>query len=126
MTVLVDTCVFIWLLTGERELPARVRSTLAAADVALSSASAWEIAVKFSRGKLRLIQPPGILVPAARTRYGFRALDVDEESALHVTKLPPLHTDPFDRLLVAQAIVHGMTIVTPDPAVTQYPARTMW
>ena len=54
------------------------------------------------------------------------ALPIDEESALHVAKLPALHADPFDRMLVSQAIVHGLAIVTPDPLVTQYPARTLW
>ena len=51
---------------------------------------------------------------------------IDEESALHNARLPRLHRDPFDRMLVAQAIVHGMTIVTPDPILRQYPARTTW
>ena len=73
-----------------------------------------------------LPQPPERLVPAARERYGLQALAIDEESALHVAKLPSLHADPFDRMLVSQAIVHGLTIVTPDPLVTQYPARTIW
>lgn len=94
--------------------------------MAVSAASAWEIAIKYAKGSLRLSLPPDRLVPATRVRYGLAALPVDEESALHVAKLPPLHADPFDRMLVSQAIVHGLTIVTPDPLVTQYPARTMW
>jgi len=61
-----------------------------------------------------------------RQRRGLTSLAIDEESALHVTKLPSLHGDPFDRLLVSQAIVHGMTILTPDPIVARYPARTLW
>jgi PIN domain nuclease of toxin-antitoxin system len=65
-------------------------------------------------------------VPDARTRHGIDPLDVDEESALHVAKLQALHRDPFDRLLVSQAIVRGLIIATPDPLVRQYPARTMW
>lgn len=51
---------------------------------------------------------------------------IDEESALHVTRLPDLHRDPFERMLVSQAIVHGLVLLTPDPLVTQYPARTLW
>ena len=61
-----------------------------------------------------------------RTERGFTALAVDEESALHASRLPSLHRDPFDRLLVSQAIVHGMIILTPDPIVARYPARTLW
>ena len=70
--------------------------------------------------------PPHTLVTEERERRGLASLAVDEESALHVAKLPPLHGDPFDRLLVSQAIVHGMIILTPDPVLARYPARTMW
>jgi len=124
--LLLDTCTFIWLMTGERPLPDRVRAEIARGDVAVSAASSWEIAIKYAKGALRLTQPPDRLIPAARARYGFAALPMDEESALHVAKLPALHADPFDRMLVSQAIVHGLVIVTPDPLVTQYPARTLW
>jgi PIN domain nuclease of toxin-antitoxin system len=126
MKLLLDTCTFIWLLTGERPLPARVRTALATGEVYLSTVCAWEMALKFTKGQLRLSEPPERLVPAARARYGFASLAIDEESALHVVKLPPLHRDPFDRMLVSQAIVHGLTIATSDPAILQYPARTIW
>lgn len=126
MTLLLDTCTLIWLVTGERPLPARIRSAIEEQDVKLSAVSAWEISIKYGKGALRLSQPPDRLIPAARDRYGFQSLPIDEASALHIAKLPRLHTDPFDRMLVSQAIVHGLTIVTPDPLVTQYPARTLW
>jgi len=61
-----------------------------------------------------------------RDASGIDSLDIDEDSALHASKLPPLHTDPFDRMLVAQAIVHGMTILTPDAQIAQYAARVLW
>ena len=61
-----------------------------------------------------------------RDAHGIASLPIDEETALHLSRLPDLHRDPFDRLLVSQAIVHGLTIVTPDPLVAQYPARTLW
>lgn len=126
MKLLLDTCVLIWLATGERPLPERVRSAIAAAEIMVSAATAWEIAIKYAKGTLRLTMPPDRFVPGARSRYGLAALPIDEESALHIAKLPSLHADPFDRMLVSQAIVHGLTIVTPDPLVTQYPARTLW
>lgn len=126
MRLLLDTCTLIWLVTGERKLPERVTEAIANREVVLSAASAWEIAIKHAKGSLRLRQPPEHLVPAARERYGFQSLAIDEASALHVAKLPRLHADPFDRMLVSQAIVHGLTIVTPDPEITQYPARTIW
>jgi PIN domain nuclease of toxin-antitoxin system len=124
--LLLDTCVLIWLATGERALPARVLSELQHADALVSAVSAWEIAIKHAQGALRLTQPPARIVPALRERYGFSSLPLDEASALHVTKLPAISGDPFDRILVSQAIVHGLTIVTPDPLITQYPARTIW
>jgi PIN domain nuclease of toxin-antitoxin system len=124
--VLLDTCTFIWLLTGERPLGARAVEAIQRGEVMLSAVSAWEIALKAGKGHLRLLEPPDRLIPAARARYGFSALPMDEESALHVVKLPALHTDPFDRMLVSQAIVHGLTIATPDPLVARYPARTIW
>jgi len=92
----------------------------------LSVVSAWEIAVKHASGRLPLPEHPGRLVPEERERRGIASLAFDEESALHVTRLPALHRDPFDRMLVSQAIVHGMTIVTPDPRIAVYPARTLW
>lgn len=126
MRLLLDTCTLIWILTGERPIPGRARSEIATGDVLVSAASAWEIAIKSAKGALRLAEPPDRLLPAVRARYGFESLAISEESALHIIKLPPLHADPFDRMLVSQAIVHGLTIVTPDPLVTQYPARTLW
>jgi PIN domain nuclease of toxin-antitoxin system len=126
--LLLDTCTFLWALSGEPPLPVRVAALVQdpGNDVFLSAASAWEIAIKYAAGKLRLPEDPAHFVPAMRAARGFTALAVDEESTLHIAKLPPLHGDPFDRLLVAQALVHGMTIVTPDPILARYPARTLW
>ena len=61
-----------------------------------------------------------------RDASGIVSLDIDEESALHAGRLPGLHWDPFDRMLVAQAVVHGMTILTPDPEIEQYAVRVLW
>jgi PIN domain nuclease of toxin-antitoxin system len=128
MKLLLDTCTFLWLIGGGRALPARVVQLYQSpeTEVYLSTASAWEIAVKYASGRLPLPEPPDRFVPAERTERGIRSLAFDEESAFHVTRLPGLHRDPFDRMLVSQAIVHGLTLVTPDPLITQYPARTLW
>ena len=99
---------------------------LTSPSVRLSAASSWEIAIKHGLGRLVLPQPPEGFVPAEREAHGIAPLPIDEESTLHLSRLPALHRNPFDRLLVSQAIVHGLTIVTPDPLVTQYPARTLW
>jgi len=128
MKLLLDTCTFLWSLTGDPALPPTIAAMVRDPDnqVFLSAASAWEIAIKHAAGKLRLPADPSRFVPAMRAERGFTALPIDEESALHASRLPSLHRDPFDRLLVSQAIVHGMTILTPDPIVMRYPARTMW
>jgi PIN domain nuclease of toxin-antitoxin system len=93
-------------------------------EVFLSTASTWEIAVKHALGRLPLPAAPERFVPAEREAHGIGTLPIDEEATLHLLRLPPLHRDPFDRMLVSQAILHGLTIVTPDPLVTQYPARS--
>ncbi len=128
MKLLLDTCTFLWIAGGGRALPPAVAAAYQSPDneVFLSAASVWEIAIKFGRGQLPLPVPPQRLVAEERLRRGLTSLAIDEEAALHLTKLPSLHGDPFDRLLVSQAIVHGLIILTPDPVIARYPARTMW
>jgi PIN domain nuclease of toxin-antitoxin system len=126
--LLLDTCTVLWLARGDRQLPSSVRNLLGRSGIEalVSAASAWEIAIKHALGRLPLPVPLPEFLPVLRERYGLSSLPVDEESAFHVAKLPRLHGDPFDRMLVSQAIVHGLTIVTSDPKITQYPARTIW
>jgi PIN domain nuclease of toxin-antitoxin system len=126
--ILLDTCTFLWLVSGSDELSAKARDAFVdpANEVFLSAASAWEIAVKHRLGRLPLPEPPDAFVPAQRAAHGIAALAIDEEAALHVAKLPDLHRDPFDRMLVAQALVGGLVLLTPDEAIRQYPARTLW
>jgi PIN domain nuclease of toxin-antitoxin system len=128
MKLLLDTCTFLWALSEPPQLSARAADLFRNPDTELflSAASAWEIAVKHASGKLMLPERPERFVPNRREERGIAPLAIDEESALHASKLPQLHRDPFDRLLVSQAIVHGLTILTPDPIISQYPARTIW
>ncbi len=92
----------------------------------LSAASAWEIGIKYSLGRLPLPRRADLFVPMIRDASGIASLEIDEESALHAGRLPALHADPFDRMLVAQAIVHGMAILTRDPQIEQYAVRVYW
>ena len=128
MKLLLDTCTFLWIASSPALVPPNVLQQFRNPenDVFLSAASSWEIAIKHGLGRLVLPEPPERFVPAEREAHGIAPLPIDEESTLHLSRLPSLHRDPFDRLLVSQAIVHGLTIVTPDPLVTQYPARTLW
>jgi PIN domain nuclease of toxin-antitoxin system len=126
--LLLDTCTFLWVASGAAELSSRARELFEDPDndVYLSVVSAWEIALKNAMGRLPLPEPAGQFVPAERRRHAIDALELDEESALHLARLPPLHRDPFDRMLVCQAIVHGLVILGPDPLITQYPIRATW
>jgi len=128
MRVLLDTCTFLWALTGDVRLTPRVAALFRDPDndMFLSAASAWEIGQQYARGRLTLPEPPDTYVPSRREARAIAALAIDEESALHASRLPVLHRDPFDRLLVAQSIVHGLAIATPDPLIRQYPARVIW
>ena len=128
MRLLLDTCTFLWIVGGSSELSAKARAAFAdpANETFLSAASAWEIAVKHRLGRLPLPSPPDEFVPFQRAAHGIEPLPVDEEAALHVAKLPDVHRDPFDRLLVAQALVAGLVLLTPDDDIRKYPARTLW
>lgn len=128
MKLLLDTCTFLWIIEGGAKLssPARALFSDPGNDVFLSVISAWEVAQKHAIGKLPLPQAPHRFVTRGREAHGITALALDENAALHVARLPHLHRDPFDRMLVCQAIEHGLAIVTPDARISQYPVRTLW
>lgn len=126
--ILLDTCTFLWVVRDSPELSPTARSWFSDREntVFLSAVSAWEIAVKHRIGKLPLSAPPQFYVSAERERHGIQPLALDEDSATAVSRLPPLHADPFDRMLICQAITHGLTLLTPDARIRQYPANVRW
>jgi PIN domain nuclease of toxin-antitoxin system len=126
MRLLLDTHVFLWTQDRPRRLGA-AREVLGDPDNErfLSTASVWEITLKWATGKLSLVEPPASYVPSRRRALVASSLPVDEEHALAVGKLPLLHRDPFDRLLVAQAQMLDLTIVTADPAVAKYDVESI-
>ena len=128
MKLLFDTCTFLWWSAGASRVPRAVRATVSdpAHEVFLSTVSVWEIMLKHQVGRLPLPHPPERFLREQRERHGFRSLPIDEASVLQLLRLPPLHKDPFDRMLVCQAIEHGMTLLTPDPLIAQYPVRITW
>jgi PIN domain nuclease of toxin-antitoxin system len=123
MRLLLDTHVFLWYITADPKLPANFRaaSQNPANEVFLSVASVWEAVIKYQLGKLPLPAPPAGYLPTQRDAHGIASLPVDEGAMSHLADLPPIHRDPFDRLLVAQALQHGLTIATVDPDVLAYP-----
>jgi PIN domain nuclease of toxin-antitoxin system len=125
---LLDTCTFLWLNTHLSLVPAHVQKACADKnnELYLSVVSAWEIALKESEGGLSLPLPAARYIPSRRAMNGIASLDLTEETVLQLPKLPALHKDPFDRMLICQAIEHGMAILTPDSKISQYPIRVMW
>ncbi len=128
MKLLVDTCTFLWLAADDPELSCTARSACRdpANTVYLSALSAWEIAIKHRIGRLPLPESPRRYIPGRRQWLRLEPLPFDEAAAALDARLPPLHTDPFDRGLVCQSIHHGMTIVTPDDTIACYPAPVLW
>lgn len=127
MRLLLDTCTFLWLAGGGRLSSAAANAIQSPAnDVFLSAVSVWEITTKHRAGRLALPEPPERLVRTERELRGIAALAFDEEAAFQSLRLPQLHRDPFDRMLIAQAIAGSLALVTPDPLITQYPVRVIW
>jgi PIN domain nuclease of toxin-antitoxin system len=128
MSFLLDTCTLIWLATEPEKLsrPAEEAIVDQRSVLYLSAVSAWEICLKASRLKLDLGGPPARIIPELRAQYAIEPLPLDEASVLHSISLPNVHSDPFDRLLVCQAIQHGLTLLTPDDSIHRYPVRCLW
>lgn len=128
MRCLLDTCTFLWILAGAKELsPTAVHLfTNPANEALLSAVSVWEISVKHALGKLPLPSTLERFVGEQREQHKITALPLDERAVLHLHKLPTLHRDPFDRMLICQALEHDCVLITPDPLIVQYPVRTQW
>ncbi|HEV3128342.1 MAG TPA: type II toxin-antitoxin system VapC family toxin [Solirubrobacteraceae bacterium] len=126
MKLLLDTHIFLWLQTDPERLGDQLRVVEDdRTELLLSAVSSWEIAIKYGLGRLPLPEPPERYVPSRMRAIAAEALAVEHPHALAVATLPNLHRDPFDRLLIAQANLLGLTILTADRAVAQYPVPTM-
>ncbi len=128
MRLLLDAVTLLWMEGATEKLSARVRALYEESEhqLYLSSISAYEIVVKARLGRLELGAKPSDFISAVRQKFGIASLPVTEERALAVERLPPIHADPFDRLMIAQSIVHEMTVVTPDATVARYSIRVLW
>ncbi|MCC6125779.1 MAG: type II toxin-antitoxin system VapC family toxin [Pirellulales bacterium] len=114
MKLLLDTHVFLWFIADDPHLPANWRSAIRdpGHEVYLSVVSVWETMIKHQIGKLPLPQSPEQYLPTQRERHRIATLPVDEVSVCRLAQLPALHRDPFDRILIAQALEHQMTLIT--------------
>lgn len=127
MKLLLDTHVFLWYITANPKLPEAYKSSIQNPnnEVYLSVASIWESVIKSQLGKLPLPEPPAEYLPRQRQAHGISSLAVTEEVMTPLSMLPPLHRDPFDRLIVAQAIHHGLLVATVDPEMMAYSAPVL-
>jgi PIN domain nuclease of toxin-antitoxin system len=128
MKYLLDTMVWLWSV-GPTERIGRAGLeilTNTTAEVYLSAASSWEIAIKTKLGKFDLPEPPGRYVPKRLALQDIHSLSITQNHTLKVFDLPLHHHDPFDRLLVAQALIEGMVILTSDAAFRKYSVDVLW
>ncbi len=128
MKALLDTHTFLWWNFYSPDLSTAARDFIADGnnEVFLSAASAWEIAIKCSRGKLTLPEDPGHYVGNRMAHFNFQALPIQISHALHVNNLPSIHQDPFDRLLIAQSMLENLPILTSDVEIKKYEVGIIW
>jgi PIN domain nuclease of toxin-antitoxin system len=126
--VLLDSHVFLWLAMGDDRLPTAVRDLIE--DVrtrsVVSVATTWELTLKALAGRLRLPGPPAEHFAEHVEEFGYEVLPIHQRHVDALPELPAIHDDPFDRMLVAQALVEDLELVTGDERLRAYPVRTIW
>jgi PIN domain nuclease of toxin-antitoxin system len=128
MRVLLDTHTFPWFVLNDAKLSAAAKAVIEAptTDVWVSPASYWEIAIKVGYKKLNLFAPYADFMHRGIAGNDFEVLPIEPRHCERLTTLPPHHKDPFDRLLVAQALAEGIPLVSVDPALDPYGVRRLW
>lgn len=128
MKILLDTCTFLWLINDAQELSESAKKLFQNTNnpVFLSSVYVWEIVVKNQLGKLPLPEDPEQFIYGSCEKHLIENIPLNNEAIFHLTNLPNYHRDPFDRMLVCQAIEHDLTLLTSDKLITQYPVKTAW
>jgi PIN domain nuclease of toxin-antitoxin system len=128
MKLLLDTHALLWFIGNDPQLSAPARENIEnpAHEKFVSAASLWEIAVKLNLEKLKLPRPFGEVFPQQLEVNGFELLPISCAQLNQLVALPFHHRDPFDRLLIAQALADGMTVVTRDLEFSKYPEKILW
>lgn len=128
MNILLDTCTFLWIITDNTALSqsARVLFSNPENTIYLSVISIWEIIIKYKMNKLSLPKPPQSYLQAQCHAHDINILSLDAMSVEQLAKLAEYHKDPFDKMLVCQAVAHNLTILTPDHHICQYPIAVTW
>lgn len=127
MRIIIDTHIFLWAILEPQRLSSAARCYLIDPDntLLLSAASVWEIGIKYAAGGLPLKQPPNLLIPQQMQIQGIQALPLTIEHALYAHQLPRHHRDPFDRMILAQAMAEDLPIMTADPQFKRYDVKVM-
>ena len=122
MRILLDTHIFLWFISGDSQLSIYTRDLIRDSDseVYLSVVSVWESIIKYQLGKLPLPETPEIYLTKQRHAHQINSLSIDEASVAQLINLPLLHRDPFDRMLICQALQHGLMIATVDSTICTY------
>ncbi len=127
MKVLVDTHVFLWLGIQQKSISSNALHTLNQASVRyMSIASVWEMQIKLSLGKLPLAVPLPRFIEEICQQNSTHILPITPDHIYRLADLPPIHGDPFDRMLIAQAQHEGLTLVTADEKIMKYAVQTAW
>jgi PIN domain nuclease of toxin-antitoxin system len=128
MKALLDTHTFIWWNQNAPELSPRARAFMADVEneIYLSAVSAWEIAIKYARGRLTLPEPPDQYIAQRIIYHRFTPLSIEMRHAVQVYDLPDIHRDPFDRLLVVQSKSEKLPLLTADITLAQYEIEIIW
>jgi PIN domain nuclease of toxin-antitoxin system len=127
MRLLLDTHIFLWFVSGDAKLPRPLHDAIrdASNEVFLSSVSVWECVVKHALGKLPLPAAPEVYLPDQRRRHGIETLPLAEAHVAKLAAIPAIHRDPFDRMLICQALGADLMLATLDPIVRNYPVPTI-
>lgn len=128
MKYLLDSGVWLWSIASVERIGQKALDVLRNSEneIYFSAASVWELSIKAQLRKLTLPSPPAVCIPAFMARQGLRSLPVNHIHAAQVYDLPSHHRDPFDRILIAQAIAEDLTILTADRAFAKYPVEVLW
>ena len=126
MRQLLDTHTFLWFVMGNSRITAKLRAQIEDNENFVSIVSIWEVAIKYRIGKLNLEVPFDDFIDRQITPNGIQLLDIKLEHLKVVSALPLHHRDPFDRLLIAQAIVEDILLISADRVFALYPVRVMW
>ena len=128
MRLLLDSHALLWWLLDDAQLPAAVGDLIDDPNIptSVSVVTLWELMLKAERGRLKLPLPTETMFTDVLDESGFRIIGPERRHVLALAELPQIHGDPFDRMLIAQAMVEDLDLVTGDEFIRQYPIRTVW